>query len=469
MVYGLGLLIFVVQQILSYIFYLPQEFGRAAESGLAMGLALIAVGLPIFWKAWSITQNSLSVKAERISSLRLVVLFILTLLGIGFSLSALGILLANGFRWLSQLENWNFLSFVDNNATQLAVLITMGMVWAYFRRELSLAIASHEDFLYQAGLERIYNSILSFAGLVVSFLGLLLLLGAIIESLLELFLGNNAASLSDAFALLLIGLPLWLIYWQQIQMETAHNDERGTAARSSLLRKAYLYLALFATVVGTMLSTGWWIYGILKAILDQMPSDFWLNFYMQLRIAILFAIFMVYHLRVLRADGRVTQQAKEAERSEFSVLVLQADDSSISNELVKAVQLKSPDLTVTIIQVEANKSLDAIPQASLMLIPSSLVTNPLESLQIYLQKYTGKILVIPQVQENWHWLGLVNRDQRRLVQEAATAVQQLSENKTPRISAPTNPWMIVAYILAGIFLLLIGLLMISALVNLFLV
>jgi hypothetical protein len=200
-----------------------------------------------------------------------------------------------------------------------------------------------------------------------------------------------------------------------------------------------------------------------------MPSDFWLNFNLQLRIAVLFAIFMVYHLRVLRADGRVTETAKEAERSEFSVLVLQSEDSSISVKLVEAIQLKSLNLPVSIIQMESTNSMDAILQASLLLIPSSLATNPSEALQMVLKDYTGKILVIPQEQENWHWLGMVNRDQKRLVQEAVIAVQQLSENKSPRTVAPSNPWMIVAYVLAGLFLLEIVLLMITALVNLFLV
>jgi hypothetical protein len=469
MVYGLGLLIFGVQQILRYIFYMPQGLGRVAESGLATGLALITVGLPTFWKAWSIIQNSLTEKTERISSLRLVVLFVLTLLGVGFSLSALGILLANAFRWLLQVENWNFLSFVDNNATQLAVLLTMGVIWIYFRRELRMAIADHGDHLYQSGLQRIYISILSFAGVVVSFLGLLLLLGAIIESLFDLSIGTNAGMLSDALALLLIGLPLWLRYWQQIQQETLRNDEIGIAARKSVLRKVYLYLALFATVVGSMLSAGWWIYGILNAMLDQMPANFWMNFFQQLRIAILFVIFLIYHLRVLRADGFENRLAKTADNSDFSVLVLQADGSSIGNQLVEAIQLKSPDLPVSIFQLEPTKSVSAIPQANLLLIPSSLATNPPEALQMYLQDYTGKILVIPQDQENWHWLGMVSGDEKRLVQEAATAVQQLSENQTLRTVAPSNPWMIVAYILAGLFLLEIVLLIITALVNLFLV
>ncbi len=150
-------------------------------------------------------------------------------------------------------------------------------------------------------------------------------------------------------------------------------------------------------------------------------------------------------------------------------MVLQADDFLIGNDLVEAIQRKSPELPVSSFQVETTKSVNVIPQAKLLLIPSSLATNPPEALQMVLKDYTGKILVIPQVQENWHWIGMVNREQKRVVQEAVIAVQQLSENKSPRAVAPSNPWMIVAYVLAGLFLLEIILLVITALVNLFLV
>ena len=36
--------------------------------------------------------------------------------------------------------------------------------------------------------------------------------------------------LSDALALLVIGVPLWLKYWQKIQLETSLSDEIGVAA-----------------------------------------------------------------------------------------------------------------------------------------------------------------------------------------------------------------------------------------------
>jgi hypothetical protein len=467
MVYGLGLLIFGVQQILRYIFSMPQEFGHVPEMVLATGLALIPVGLPIFGKSWSVIQKSLTEKKERHSSLRLVVLFVLTLLGIGFSLSALGILLANAFRWIFQVDNWRLISFMDQYATQLAVLISMGLVWGYFRRELKFAIADLDDDFQQAGIQRIYHSILSFAGLVVSFLGLLLLLGTIIESLFNLSIGNNAASLSDALALLLIGLPLWLIYWQQIQLETARTDERGSAARTSLFRKAYLYLALFATVVGTMLSTGWWIYGILKAILDRMPSDFWLNFNLQLRIAVLFAIFMVYHLRVLREDGKNIKQEESIQIHETSILILHTPQSAFGDRLLNQLKADKFQNPVSIVATDIISTASDLPEAEIIILPASMLLNATEPVRSFLHNISGKVIVAPQDIENWYWIKSNPDQDQSQVMDTVVSLRQILENRPVRPVARMSPWMLVAYILAGLFLLLIASILVSALVNLF--
>ena len=468
MVYGLGVLIFGVQQILRYIFYLPQEFGHAAESGLAAGLALILVGLPIFLKALSIIQKSVIEKNERTSSLRLMVLFVLSLFGMGFSLAALGILLSNGLRWMFQVENWNILAFIDKNASPLSVIISMGVVWRYFRRELRSTIAYHEDALHQASLRRIYNSILSFAGLVVSFLGVLSLLGHIIENLFNLSIGTNAAILSDALALLLIGVPLWLKYWQEIQWETTRSDEIGVAACKSVLRKTYLYLVLFATVLGSMLSAGWWIYGILNALLGQMPTHFWMNFFQQLRVAALFAVFLVYHLKVLRTDNRESRVEKTEEFRKFPVLVLKSGDSSSSEAIMQAIQQKSPHLAVNLHQLDLEPNQDPLPDSAMIVIPASLTLSPPEQLRLHLQTFTGKVLVVPENLDNWHWLGTSNKDQQQQAQEIAYTIHQLSENQPIRPSPISSPWVIVAYILAGLFVLQIVAVVIATLINLIL-
>jgi hypothetical protein len=462
MIYGLGLVVIGAQQILRFIFFTPQEFGNFSVSWLATGLTLLLVGLPIWIRFWKIIQNSLTDDHERKSTLRLIVLYALTFLGIGFSLTAIGILLADGFRWIFQVESWTIRSFLDQQAIALSLLLTMGFIWLYFRRELQLAIANNGDELRQASLRRIYNSILSFAGLVVSFIGLLYLLGAIIETLFNLSLGSQAAILSDALALLVIGLPLWLYYWQIIQHEVRQENQIAISARKSLNRRVYLYLALFATVVGGMISTGWWIYGVLDAVLDQMPDNFWLNFFLQFRLAVLFVIFLIYHLRILRTDGKESYGEARKETTSFSVLILQNGASSLFNEIIKVVQQESAQISAMLTDPEQ------LPQEKpdLLVIPASLTANPPSSLREYLNDFSGKVLVLPERRENWHWLNTLQPAQNKLVQDAVKAIEQFSENQTPQ-TAITSPWLVVVYILAGLFTLEVLFILLAALVNLF--
>jgi len=465
MVYGLGLLVFGALQLLRYIFYNPQDFGKAAEAGLSTGLALVLVGLPVFWKTWQIIQTSLTSSNDQRSSLRLSVLFILTFLGIGFSLGALGILLTNGFRWFLSVDTRTLSVFIDQNANPLAVGITLGVVWLYFRQKLNQTIQQQEGPFQKAHLQRVFHSILSFAGLVVTFLGLMVLLGFMIETVFNQSLGKNSATLSDAFAFLLVGTPLWLNHWRKIQFETSSDNELGVEARKSLIRKIYLYLALFATVVGSMLSTGWWIYGILKALLDQMPANFWLSFFMQLRLAVLFSVLLMYHLRVLRSDGRAIWQPKSIAEAQYSVVVVYADDLSLTGEIVTTIQNKHPQLSCSSYKVEPDSPSLEIPAASLMIIHSNLMTHP--SVQTAIHSFSGKILIIPQQEENIFWLGSHN-DKKQILQDVANTVQQLSKNQIPQPATFKGPWLIVVYILAGLFALEIVALAITALVNLFL-
>jgi len=129
MIYGLGLIVIGAQQILRFIFFTPQEFGNFSVSWLATGLTLLLVGLPIWLRFWKIIQKSLTDDHEKKSTLRLIVLYALTFLGIGFSLTAIGILLADGFRWIFQVESWTVRSFLDQQAVALSLLLTLGFVW----------------------------------------------------------------------------------------------------------------------------------------------------------------------------------------------------------------------------------------------------------------------------------------------------------------------------------------------------
>jgi hypothetical protein len=468
MLYGLGLLIIGAQQVLRYIFVSPLDFGRAIETGLATGLTLVVVGLPIWLVAWTLIQRSMAQLQERQSMLRLGVLYILTLGGLGFRLIALGILAANGLRWIFMVDSWTLRSFIDQYASQLSVVITMSALWAYFGRSLWASIAEAEDELRRAALRRIYASILSFAGLTASFLGLLLLLGAIIEGLFTLTIGNLGAMLSDALALLIIGLPLWLRFWNEIQRETTRTDLIGDHARRSVLRKVYLYLALFATVLGTMLSAGWLIYTVLNSLLGQIPPNFWMTITMQLRIVFLFAVFLRYHFSVLRVDGREVRQTLGERKENFPVLVLQVGESNFGSQVVEAIQRKMPSIPVALHHLDQVSLDESMLEARVIVMQSSLAVNPPDALQSYLAEFSGKYIVVPEPTEDWIWVGAPTRNQQQLVRETVTTVLQLSENQTIRATANTSPWSIAAYILASIFIFQLVLVAVITLINIFL-
>ena len=468
MVYGLGLLTFGTHQALRYIFTKPLDFGRSAEWGLAAGLTLIVVGLPIWLTAWSIIQRSLARVQERQSMLRLVVFYLLTLGSLGFTLVSLGSLAANGLRWVFQVESWTLPAFIDLQASQLSTLVLMGTLWAYFDRSLWGTVRAVEDELRQAALRRIYTSVLSLGGLIASFVGLILLFGAVIEGLFTLSIGGLGGMLSDALAVLIIGLPLWLRFWMEIQRETTRNGEIGVHGRRSVLRKGYLYLVLFSTVVGAMLSSGWWIYGVLNALLGSIPSDFWLNFALQLRIAAVFGVFLLYHLKVLRADGREARHILGVRNANFPILVLQVGEMSLGGKIVDAIQHKLPSIPVRLHRLDQSPLEDNMREARAIVMAAPLAVTPPDALRSYLSEYSGKCIVVPVPTENWFWLGAPARSEQRLAQETAAAVQQLAEGQPIHPVTSSNAWSIVAYVLGGIFGLQIVLLAAFALLNLLL-
>jgi hypothetical protein len=100
-------------------------------------------------------------------------------------------------------------------------------------------------------------------------------------------------------------------------------------------------------------------------------------------------------------------------------------------------------------------------------ISASQTANPQEPLQQFLHNFPGKVLVLPERKENWYWLNTQEATKNQLIQNALKAIQQISENQTPGTTPSITPWMVVVYILAGLFTLELIFIALAALVNLF--
>ena len=133
-----------------------------------------------------------------------------------------------------------------------------------------------------------------------------------------------------------------------MQAEALVQGEMGDHARRSLLRKAYLYLALFASVIGGMATAVGLVYQLLRVVLTgDAGTDFVNNILNILQLLFLFGVVLLYHLNVLRADGASTADSLAEKQKEYSVLIVDSGDGFADS--VKAALLKfGPNTPVTV-------------------------------------------------------------------------------------------------------------------------
>ena len=118
-------------------------------------------------------------------------------------------------------------------------------------------------------IKRLYFYVVAFVALIVVANGATTMLGAILDRLLpdRLLLGSLATPFSLGLAMIIPGLPLWLIHWRATQRYVRRDPEEV----GSVQRKLYLNLLLFISavvVLGVSLSILRWFLGAEDAQLD---------------------------------------------------------------------------------------------------------------------------------------------------------------------------------------------------------
>ena len=130
---------------------------------------------------------------------------------------------------------------------------------------------------------------------------------------MRLVRGQFAANL----AALIAGLPVWLLAWWPAQARHAPAGPAGVAARRSWLRRLYLYGFALAAVLVTLVSAIAIVYRMLNAVLRLGEGGNVLaNMARSAGFAVIFTAVWLYHVWVLRQDGRHTaaDRAVEAEQ-----------------------------------------------------------------------------------------------------------------------------------------------------------
>jgi hypothetical protein len=438
--YSLLMTVFGAQQVLNYLFFVPGGIlGELTSETLINGIALLIVGTPVWVYSWRVIQNSIIDTAERESNLRLGVLYLLALGGVitVLTTAAMSINLVVSKLLGSNLSTSDFIRQIGG---PISIGVPLGAVWAYYGHWLNRHIESVGDAIRQASLKHVYYYILSTLGLGAAFTGVALLIKFIIDILIGNLLMSDAmrSELAAAISLIVAWLPLWLATWIPLESQALVKNDVGDHARRSDVRKAYLYLALFAGVIGGMSAAVALVYQLFSALFTgQIYTTFLATILNDLQLLMLFAVLLLYHLLVLRRDGVFTADALAARQAAFPILILDSGDGFA--ESVKAALLKvAPNVPVTIASEKPQGNFNAI-----VLSGSNTLAAP-----GWIRSFDGIRIIVPNESQGLIWVGGVDKS---WTDEAAQTIRQLAEGQKIRQQRVNPAWQLVIYITAALF------------------
>jgi hypothetical protein len=458
--YGLVMMAIGIQQTLLYILDYIGDALNASQAILANGLTLILVGTPIWIFSWNIAQNALNTPEEQESLMRTIILSAVSFISQVLALFAAGMILEVV---LEGLLGRGFLltRFIDDIRDPISVVIPFGIVWGYY----GVILRKSPDNEQQASIRRLSTHTLSLIGLIVTFVGFQKLLVFIIDILVNKITWAEIAfdDLSMAFTLLIVGLPLWLLNWRSVNKPSMLSGEEGDQARRSITRKIYLYLILFVSVMGLMISAGTLIFQLLQAILGDPDSDLLQITLELISLLILFSLVLWYHGGVLRSDGRLSTQSQAEQHTEFPILVLVSELGTFSEMLVAALKREAPTMPVAVHVVEQGVPDETLSDARAVILPASIAAYPGEAIRLWLQNFPGFRFVVPTPVQGWVWVSGNSDSLQSLVRQTAEMVRKLAEGQDIIKTRSSSPWLIFGYIMGGVLGLVFLLILVSIL------
>lgn len=439
--YGLLITVFGAQQILQFLLYIPGDvLGDLGRDVAVNGVALLLVGTPVWAYSWHVIQDSLADPAEMGSTLRLGILYLLALGGV-ITVLTTAFLVINTILSVLLGQEMSFHEFIREVGGPISIGVPLGLVWAYYGYWLNRHIAAVGDRVRRAALKRLYNYVLSLIGVVVAFVGVTSLFRFIIDMVIGpgmLLTDTTRGTLTASIASIVVGLPLWLTMWRPMQAEALTSDEMGDHARRSVLRKTYLYLVLFVSVIGGMATAVGLVYQLIRVALSGDTGSDFVNTVLNLtQLLFLFGVVLVYHLNVLRTDGAFTADVLAEKQSGYSVLIVDSGNEFVQSVKAALMKLGSKvQVTVTNLEAKPEGNFSAI------LLNGSVAVDAPE----WIRSFKGSRIVVQNEANNIVWTDDAV--------QAAQSVQQLAEGQEiQKQRTGRSPWIIAIYVFAALFML----------------
>jgi hypothetical protein len=274
---------------------------NSPSAAIAFQIAVIIIGLPIFLVHWLWGQRLAERTVEEGgAALRRLYLY-------GTLAAFLGPFATNAFDLIGTLlqaesvlvrRSFNLTSG-DAIIYHLVPLLVLGVLWLYHWRIVAYDAKRVPETGAAATIRRLYVLGFSVAGLTLTTLAIINLVRWIMLQFGDNIIQSSSleVSLATEVTRLVIGTPMWLIFWSWAQrlFEGPSQEERESA-----LRKFYLYTAVFVSALGTVINTAAILAGLLRRLLDLPPQG---DIRTPLSIIIGLGLVWAYHAFVIQDDA----------------------------------------------------------------------------------------------------------------------------------------------------------------------
>ena len=283
---------------------------------------ILVVGLPVWWWYWfRHTSNG-----KRTPWWLAYTLLIGVMGGAITAIVGAGIMLFSVLDWFLGDVSGSAVAHFDLLPGAFAALVIGGGAWSYHAHVLG-----ERDERPRREVDRVYDYLLSAAGLVVAASGLTTIIAVVLMGISGA--GSTVTGSGDAIAtaltLLLIGVPLWWRYWSTIQ-RYRRSDPSGEL--HSIARRIYI-LGLFGiAAIVAVVSLIVIVFIVVEDALDRAFGASTLD-----SAAVAIALLMTagaiawYHLSVFREDREVTPEPKSYAVKD--VLLISATDTPLPDAI----------------------------------------------------------------------------------------------------------------------------------------
>jgi hypothetical protein len=296
---------------------------------------ILLVGVPVWWWYW--------IRHTRDSQRTPLWLAYTLLIGVmGGAITAIvgtGIIVFSLLDWLLGDVSASAAAHFDALPGAVAVLLVGGGAWAYHAR-----ILGEREERPRGEVDRVYDYLLSAAGLVVAASGLATLISVALMGFSDArsTATESGDAIATAFTLLLIGLPLWRRYWATIQ-RCRESDPAGEL--HSVTRRIYLVGLFGVAAVVAVVSL---IVIVFIVVEDALEGTLGANTLNDTAIAIALLVtagaLAWYHLAVFREDRDVSPDAPSYAVED--VLLISATDTPLAQQIKDRIGANVRSVTV---------------------------------------------------------------------------------------------------------------------------